>query len=71
MPKRYSSEVRRTALEFVNQGQTQIEVAQALGVNQPPNLRQFPDSFFLKNLWGIDIQVLPGFVLRYTTECSR
>ena len=40
-------------------------------MNQPPNLRQFPDSFFWKNLWGIDIQVLPGFVLRYTTECSR
>ena len=33
MPKRYSPEIRRTALEFVNQGQTQIEVAQALGVN--------------------------------------
>ena len=26
MPKRYSPEIRRTALEFVNQGQTQIEV---------------------------------------------
>ena len=25
MPKRYSPEIRRTALEFVNQGQTQIE----------------------------------------------
>ena len=35
MPKRYSPEIRRTALEFVNQGQTQIEVAQALGVTQP------------------------------------
>ena len=33
MPKRYSPEIRRTALELVNQGQTQIEVAQALGVN--------------------------------------
>ncbi len=30
MPKRYSPEIRRTALELVNQGQTQIEVAQAL-----------------------------------------
>ena len=29
MPKRYSPEIRRTALELVNQGQTQIEVAQA------------------------------------------
>ena len=26
-------QIRRTALELVNQGQTQIEVAQALGVN--------------------------------------
>ena len=33
MPKRYSPEIRRTALELVNQGQTQIEVAQALGVS--------------------------------------
>ena len=33
MPKRYSPEIRRTAPELVNQGQTQIEVAQALGVN--------------------------------------
>lgn len=33
MPKRYSPEIRRTALELVNQGQTQIEVTQALGVN--------------------------------------
>lgn len=33
MPKRYSPKIRRTALELVNQGQTQIEVAQALGVN--------------------------------------
>ena len=31
--KRYSPEIRRTALELVNQGQTQIEVAQALGVS--------------------------------------
>ena len=37
MPKRYSPEIRRTALEFVNQGQTQIEVAQALGVKRPLN----------------------------------
>ena len=29
MPKRYSPEIRRTALELVNQGQTQIEVCQA------------------------------------------
>ena len=35
MPKRYSPEIRRTALELVNQGQTQIEVAQALGVKDP------------------------------------
>ena len=33
MPKRYSPEIRRTALELVNQGQTQIEVAQAVGVS--------------------------------------
>ena len=33
MPKRYSPEIKRTALELVNQGQTQIEVAQALGVS--------------------------------------
>ncbi len=33
MPKRYSPEIRRTALEFVNQGQIQIEDAQALGVD--------------------------------------
>ena len=33
MPKRYSPEIRRTALELVNQGQTQIEDAQALGVD--------------------------------------
>ena len=33
MWKRYSPEIRRTALELVNQGQTQIEVAQALGVS--------------------------------------
>ena len=33
MPKRYSPEIRRTALELVNQGQTQIEVVQALGVS--------------------------------------
>ena len=33
IPKRNSPEIRRTALELVNQGQTQIEVAQALGVN--------------------------------------
>ena len=33
MPKRCSPGIRRTALEFVNQGQAQIEVAQALGVN--------------------------------------
>ena len=33
MPKRYSPEIRRTALELVNQGQIQIEDAQALGVN--------------------------------------
>ena len=33
MPKRYSPEIRRAALELVNQGQTQIEVAQALGVS--------------------------------------
>ena len=31
--ERYSPEIRRTALELVNQGQTQIEVAQALGVS--------------------------------------
>ncbi len=33
MPKRYSPEIRRAALELLNQGQTQIEVAKALGVN--------------------------------------
>ena len=33
MPKRYSQEIRRTALELVNQGQTQIEVAHALEVS--------------------------------------
>ena len=33
MPKRYSPEIRITALELVNQGQTQIEVTQALGVS--------------------------------------
>ena len=33
MPKRYSPEIRRTALELVNQGQIQIEDAQALGVD--------------------------------------
>ena len=33
MPKRYSPEIRRAALELLNQGLTQIEVAKALGVN--------------------------------------
>ena len=33
MPKRYIQEIKRTALDLVNQGQTQIEVAQALGLS--------------------------------------
>ncbi len=36
MPKRHSQEIRRTAFELVNQGQTQIDVARALGVSSAP-----------------------------------
>ena len=40
MPKRYSPEIRRAALELVNQGQTQIDVAQALGTCALPKQQQ-------------------------------